>query len=158
MDQSTFQNTTISLVSVAVGLAGIVLAFSFGISSTQGDILKDVGKIEANLVNIERRMAETRDGLAALTERVATVQTAVTTSQVDARRLLVASGLVSNSDVFETAVINGSVYLFPDPELAERLKATGTEFEQLTPALSGIRVMRASAIQDGSFIRGYTRQ
>lgn len=141
-----------TVVSGGVGIVGAALV-GFGVS-----ILGSVGGIENELGHLKETDSALRAEVQAFrAEAKARFDTLGATLDTNAlRQILIATGSVTEKDVFYAANRSDGLWVFPgDPALLESLNAKGLALEQFTPLVAGYKVLPPDVVLD---LQGYPAQ
>lgn len=132
----------------AVVTFGIVLSYNDGVQDTSiGNLQKDIadvaGKIDTQTAELTNQID---DGVSDLSDQIEKLTITLRAQEIDYTRFLVGMGVASTEDVYVAAVVDGWVWLVPSPGMEASLGEKGFATEQITPFLSGVRVIEAASL------------
>lgn len=162
---NTSENVLKSTYEIARGIAAVLgipaLLVLGGITYTQlSDLQQQVGILTGEMKAVDVQFAnadKSRQNLGSLvltefqkTNRaVDEVRATVELSQMDLGRILVSMGTVPRGNVFDAAIIDGDVWIFPGKQsLAMILEQKGMKRKQVNHAITGYPVIPASMLRD----------
>lgn len=132
---------------------GIVLALFAGLLTGVIVLLSDIGgvreaqgEIQANWAVVQQDLNGIKTNVSTIREDINHMRIAFDASQVDTKAILVAVGAVQPDDVFYSAIHGGWLYAVPEPSLSEKWIQRGMETVQITPLVSGFRLMETDDI------------
>lgn len=125
--------------AISLTLLGVLVTQMLGQAGTLGAHGERLDQLDGSITRSQTVLSERFDEMEAI---LAGIQRALDISATDLKRLIADMGIVESGEVFEAAVYDGSVWIFPTTDnVASRLQEAGIEREQVNNALFGYRVI-----------------
>lgn len=132
---------------------GIVLALFAGLLTGVIVLLSDIGgvreaqgEIRANWAIVQQDLNDINSDVNAISQDIKQMRVVFDASQVNPKEFLVAVGAVEQDDVFMTAIHDGWLYAVPDAALSAKWLQQGMQTAQITPLISGFRLVKADEV------------
>ena len=155
-------NATILTWVVGVTFPAILMVNGIVLSQQLGSN-RDLGALAERFNSFDRQLTEHRSdvikrfesseerigsSLDAFKSDLSYLKQHIEASQLDAGKILVTMGIVSQSDVFDTVAINDAIWLIPSPALKLTLERSGGKYEKISEKaeIYGFKIMPIKAV------------